>query len=271
MSRPSSTCHDRPLRVLQLTDSHLFAEADGRLLGMNTADSLTRVVAQVRAEQAEIDLLLATGDLSQDASPASYQRFAQLTEGLAQHSRWLPGNHDEARVMHGFCAGSALLEPLIDLGNWRILLLDSSIEGAVPGLLDAQQLARLDAALASAGERHLLVVLHHHPVPIGSQWMEPIGLRNGNALLQRLAGRSQVRALLWGHVHQSFDQMRGSLRLLASPSTCVQFEPGSDSFQVGSQAPGYRWLLLYPDGRLETEVVRVEGIDFVPDYNVTGY
>ncbi|KTC63185.1 hypothetical protein AO262_22830 [Pseudomonas fluorescens ABAC62] len=47
------------------------------------------------------------------------------------------------------------------------------------------------------------------------------------------------------------------MRLLASPSTCIQFAPGSEDFKVSEQAPGYRWLRLHGDGRLETGVERV--------------
>ena len=65
--------------------------------------------------------------------------------------------------------------------------------------------------------------------------------------------------------------MRKGVSLLASPSTCVQFAPGSEEFKVGNESPGYRWLQLYPDGRLETGVSRVTGIEFVIDYTVKGY
>ena len=101
--------------------------------------------------------------------------------------------------------------------------------------------------------------------------MEPIGLRNPDALFAVLDGFPQVRALLWGHIHQEFDQLRNGVRLLASPSTCVQFAPGSEEFQVDQEAPGYRWLRLYADGRLETAVSRVVGIRFEVDYSIKGY
>ena len=45
--------------LVQLTDSHLFAEADGKLLGMNTCDSLERVIELAIDEQPRIDLVLA--------------------------------------------------------------------------------------------------------------------------------------------------------------------------------------------------------------------
>jgi Icc protein len=88
------------------------------------------------------------------------------------------------------------------------------------------------------------------------------------AVVERFA---QVRGLLWGHIHQEFDQQRKGVRLLASPSTCVQFKPGSEEFQVDSTAPGYRWLRLHANGRLETGVSRVTGIPFEVDYSVKGY
>ena len=262
---------DSSVLLVQLSDSHLFAEADGRLLGMDTCDSLQRVIALVEQEQPRIDLVLATGDLSQDGSLASYQRFRQLTDSLAPQVRWFPGNHDEPAAMQAACAGTALLDSVLDIGQWRIILLDSSIVGAVPGYFAEEQLSLLDQALDSAGARHVLVSFHHHPVSIGCRWMEPIGIRNPQALFARLAGRSQFQALLWGHVHQEFDQQLHGMRLLASPSTCVQFAPGSEDFQVDHEAPGYRWLRLHDDGRLDTGVSRVTGIDFEIDYSVKGY
>ncbi|MDM8348446.1 3',5'-cyclic-AMP phosphodiesterase [Pseudomonas sp. sp1636] len=269
-SAPNSAA-DSPVLLVQLSDSHLFAEAAGKLLGMDTQDSLQQVLDRVLQEQPQIDLMLATGDLSQDGSQASYERFRQMTAALAAPARWFPGNHDDVPAMQAACADSDLLEPVIDLGNWRIILLDSSIPGAVPGYLDQQQLALLERALGEAPERHHLICLHHHPVSIGCRWMEPIGLRNPEALFAVLERFSQVRALLWGHIHQEFDRQREAVRLLASPSTCVQFAPGSEEFQVDTTAPGYRWLRLYADGRLDTGVSRVTGIEFEVDYTVKGY
>ncbi len=270
---PSLPTHaaDSSVLLVQLSDSHLFTEADGKLLGMDTCASLQRVIEQVQQEQPRIDLILATGDLSQDGSQASYERFRQLTESLGAPVRWLAGNHDETPPMQEVCAGTSLLEPVFELGAWRVVMLDSSIPGAVPGFLADSQLVLLERALREAPQCHHLICLHHHPVSIGCKWMEPIGLRNRAALFAILDRYPQARAVLWGHIHQEFDQMRGNLRLLASPSTCVQFAPGSDDFQVSSEAPGYRWLRLHADGTLDTGVSRVTGIAFEIDYSVKGY
>ena len=271
MPSVSTVNPDAPALLVQLSDSHLFAEADGTLLGMNTRDSLQRVIDLVRARQPQIDLLLATGDLSQDGTLESYQLFRDMSQQIGAPARWIPGNHDEPQVMAQATMGSALLEPVVDVGNWRITLLDSAVPGSVPGYLAEPQLQLLAQALSEAPGRHHLVCFHHHPVPIGSAWMAPIGLRNPEALFAVLDRFPQVRAVLWGHVHQEIDRQRNGVRLLASPSTCIQFAPGSEDFEVSEQAPGYRWLRLHPDGQLETGVERVEGFSFTVDYGSNGY
>jgi hypothetical protein len=39
----------------------------------------------------------------------------------------------------------------------------------------------------------------------------------------------------------------------------MQFAPGRDAFALDTQPPGYRRFQLFPDGTVETEVVRVSG------------
>jgi Icc protein len=46
--------------------------------------------------------------------------------------------------------------------------------------------------------------------------------------------------------------MRDGLRIIATPSTCSQFKPGSDDFAVDDTPPAWRTLALHADGRLDT-------------------
>jgi Icc protein len=143
----------------------------------------------------------------------------------------------------------------VDLGRWRVVLLDSCLPGSASGRLSPESLSALDAALRSAGKRHCLVCLHHHPVPMASRWLDRVGLENAPEFLATVDRHQNVRAILWGHVHQTHDALRKGVRLLATPSTCAQFLPGSDDFAVDVRPPAYRTLELRPDGSLLTEVV----------------
>ena len=82
------------VRVLQITDTHLFAEKDETLLGVNTWESYHAVLQAIHASAREVDLVVATGDLAQDHSSAAYQHFAEGIASFTAPCVWLPGNHD---------------------------------------------------------------------------------------------------------------------------------------------------------------------------------
>ena len=72
-------------------------------------------------------------------------------------------------------------------------------------------------------------------------------------------------------MHQEIDTERNGVRLLASPSTCVQFAPGCENFKADAKPPGYRWLDLAPGGEVTTGVSRVADVEFVVDLESGGY
>lgn len=263
----------KPLRVVQISDSHLFAGTDGQLLGLRTEDSLRLVLEKVRREQPHIDVVLATGDISQDASVDAYTRFHAHMAGLGAPSYWLQGNHDVTAPMLQTLGGHAHLSPCVVVaGNWRIIMLNSSVEHQVPGKFTAAELAFLAQALEDSREHHVMVCLHHHPVPMGCKWLDTQVVRNAGEFLGVVDRFSHIRAIVWGHVHQASDTLRNGVRMLSAPSTCVQFKPFSDDFAIDEDLnPGYRWFELYDDGSLDTAVSRVEGVRFVIDWSVKGY
>lgn len=258
--------------MVQISDCHLFDSTEGRLLGLNTEDSLKQVIKRVIHEQPHIDIILATGDLSQDGTLASYQRFQRHLGPLNAPSYWLQGNHDLTEPMVNALGGRSHLSPcLIELGKWRIIMLNSSIEHEVPGYLQPTEIEFLRETLEATRGHHTMVCLHHHPLPIGCHWLDNQVVKNSAEFWEVMDGFEHVRAVLWGHVHQESDQVRKGVRLLSVPSTCVQFKPQSQKFAVDELPPGYRWLDLYEDGRIETAVSRVEGVRFEVDLSVKGY
>jgi Icc protein len=168
----------------------------------------------------------------------------------------LPGNHDDPVALRDALEGHPAFQfgGHFDAGGWRIVLLDSVVPGEVWGRLGDADLGALDRCLTEARDRHALVCLHHHPVSMASGWLDGIGLREPEGFLEVLARHPQVRGVVWGHVHQAFDALRGGVRLLATPSTCVQFMPRVDDFAIDSRPPGYRMLALQARGGIDSEV-----------------
>ena len=267
----------QPLTLVQITDSHLLADPEGELLGVNTDYSLRCVLDHLMNRHPAMDMLLATGDIAQDGSLKAYRRFLELVEPFNTPVRGLPGNHDTRENFHTVWGERA--SPVVDIGAWRIIMLDSIIVGSDAGHLAQDQLSLLRRAATQADGRHVLVAVHHNPIAVQSPWLDTMMISNGAELLEMLANLPQVRALVWGHVHQELDQVYRSalgetghaLRLLASPSTCVQFAPNSETFQLDSLAPGYRWITLHADGAVDSGIERVPGLVLEPDMSRAGY
>jgi Icc protein len=246
------------VRITHFTDPHLYGSEAESLRGVATLPALKATLAHAQAHEWPPDAVLVTGDIVQD-DPAGYAHFRRVFGSLGMPVLCLPGNHDDPTAMHReLDAEPFVLGGSVDLGLWRIVLLDSCIPGSASGRLAARSLAALDAALGSADGRHCLVCLHHHPVPMSSRWLDQVGLENAAEFLEVIDRYSQVRAIVWGHVHQSFEGLRKGVRLLATPATCAQFLPRADEFAVDRRPPGYRTFELRPDGSLMTEVVWVE-------------
>ncbi|MEH6557771.1 MAG: 3',5'-cyclic-AMP phosphodiesterase [Oceanicoccus sp.] len=257
----------QPIKLLQITDTHLGAQTGETLLGLNTDYSLEQVVDLVRQEQPPVDLLLGTGDISSCGANSSYHRYRQLTKGLADQTLWLPGNHDSVATMKDAASDGNEMAGFATIGNWSIIMLNSKTPGEVGGSLTDEELDLLNGGLQQSRNGHALVCLHHHPISIGCDWLDEQRVSNADRLFSVLDEFAHVRGLLWGHVHQQIDRQRNGVKLMATPSTCIQFAADSADFKLDRLNPGYRWLNLQENGDIETGVSRVSGVEFDIDYN----
>jgi Icc protein len=143
------------------------------------------------------------------------------------------------------------------LGGWRFILLDSQEAGCVHGSLSASSLNELDRELTHHSHQPTIVALHHPPFQMHSDWLDTSILQNPEELFAVLDRHSQIKLVLFGHVHQEVERQRRDLTYLGTPSTCIQFEPKSCEFSIDSQKPGFRLLNLYPNGNWDTQVKRI--------------
>lgn len=262
-----------PCTLLQLTDLHLCAEPDAELLGVPTDASFLSVLSKATKDHPDAAACLLTGDLSDDGSPEAYRRLsAHCAEGLPWPAVWLPGNHDQNPALRDAAGDGLAGSRCLVAGAWRVILLDSSVPNEVGGTLGEAEYRHLELALMDSSDSPVLVVLHHPPADCGTRWLDAQQLSDGERFWAMLARHPNVKAVLCGHIHQEVDRVENGVRLLASPSTCVQFMPGADHFRLQESTPGYRWLRLQPDGSLQTGVERLPAGSFPAHFdNTDGY
>ncbi len=259
-----------PLQVVQISDTHLFADPHGELVGITTADSLKVVLQEIRHLQPQPDLLLLTGDLSQDESLQSYERLRDLIGPLAIPTYWIPGNHDRPIRMEQVLSHAPFsADKVFQKGGWNFILLSSMLTGRVYGEISSESLHWLEQQLQQC-DRPTLLALHHPPCPIESAWMDKIGLRNPDRLFDLVDRYPQVKLITFGHIHQAFETKRNQMTILGCPSTCVQFKPQEADFTIDQIRPGFRRLQLYPNGQFSTSVMRAS-YQRLPDLAATGY
>ena len=246
------------LRVLQITDMHIRSAPGPEYMAsrIDTEETLQSVLDEIHANEPADSIVVATGDLVQDPVEAAYQRLKTRLNGSSNRYYLLPGNHDDAVLLrkmlnrdNSWCVGQHAF------GDWLALFLDTSQQpGRSDGRLSKEELSRLERTLAVSGQRHVMLFLHHPPVQIGSRWMDSMGLTNAEALFAITDRFPQVKGMVFGHIHQQFEGSRNKVRMIGSPSTCIQFKPGADAFEADALPPAYRWFDLRPDGTFETGV-----------------
>lgn len=265
------------VRILQITDTHLFADENDTLLGVNTYHSYQAVLDAILAQHKHINLIVATGDLVQDQTTEAYQRFADGISRIPAPCVWLPGNHDyqPAMVDELAAAGISPAKQVLIGDDWQLLLLDSQVQGVPHGELSEYQLEWMKRCLDAHPARETVILLHHHLTPSGCTWLDQHSLRNPHILAQYLEGYTKIHAILCGHIHQEMDLPWHGTRMLATPSTCVQFKPHCTNFTLDTLPPGWRYLELSIDNEgiahLSTQVCRLQDDQFCPNLDAEGY
>ncbi len=260
------------IRILQISDTHLFADAAGCFYGLNTENSFLATFKQIQSLPIP-DICLLTGDLAQDHSAVTYQRLARHMLSLHCPTYWIPGNHDDPAIMAQALSATQLhSDKSILIQNWHIILLNSHKPNSAAGYLSDTELKFLDTQLKAHPHHHALVVLHHHPIPLGSRWLDTVCLDNGSDFLAIIDRYSHIRGVVFGHVHQESASERNGIPYLSVPSTGFQFLPKSEPFALDISAhPGYRLITLAENGSIDSHVERIKQLTGQVAPNAAGY
>lgn len=249
------------VKIVQISDLHLFADPEAELKGLKTQAGVTAVLNDIRVRHPDFDLLVISGDHTHDELPETYRRIRSMLGDWLSRTRLIPGNHDERPVIRQVFGelvpetGERLTFE-VSLPGWRLLGVDSHVPGQLYGEVGTDQWEWLAAQAASSRDPAVLF-LHHPPLPIGSPWMDTIRLRDVEGLKQVIAGWPELKLICHGHIHQEFSGTLDGVPVMSVPSSAVQFRPRTQELEVDTLPPGYRVIHLREGGNFSTEVVRV--------------
>lgn len=214
-------------------------------------------IAEINA--AGVDAVVIKGDIADRGLPEQFgwarETFARIE---APHHAFL-GNHDYygrhngAGEVDGYALlGQAPAPRTVDLGGWRMVLLETALPGDHHGVFDGDRMEWLANALAETREAATptLLFMHHQPVPPEHRDAYPnsIGMLPEHSLdfFALIGANPQVKGVLIGHTHRN--RVRRHRASGATPFVevnCTKDYPG-----------GWGHYALYEDGSFRQEVRR---------------
>ena len=257
--------------VAQISDSHLFSDIEQCHHEVNVYQNLLIVLHEL-AENSAIDCIVFTGDLTQDHTEGSYQRFCQAVavSELKVPIYYLAGNHDEPELMNKQLSEAPFSnQRVIESEHWQIILVNSKT--ATPkGKVNQQELTWLQEVINP--QKSQLLMMHHHPVNVG-YYIDQCHLQDKPSFWQVINKNYSIQMIACGHIHRAMsifpsepgaqnelvsDDFVQSVPLYTCPATSIEFDHTAESIKVTSQGPGYRLWFLEPGKSFVTEVVFVQ-------------
>jgi 3',5'-cyclic AMP phosphodiesterase CpdA len=211
--------------IAQVTDIHLgFQPDDPAEMNRKRFDD---IIGSLLALHPRPDLLLATGDLTEAGTVASYETLKSICERLPFPVLFALGNHD---CRDNFISvfpqvprtSTGHVQYVHDVGPLTVVVLDTLEEGHHGGSLCEARVAWLDAALA-ATTKPTILVLHHPPIESGNGWMtESIDAPWVQRLGAVVARHPHVIRLVTGHLHRAITTGWLGTTVAVCPSSAPQ-------------------------------------------------
>lgn len=249
---------DRPLRILHLSDTHIATPGVLHYGAVDTRLALDRVLAHAAA--LEVDLVVASGDLSDDGSDDAYRHLRDTIGAWAERHRapvvWAMGNHD---LRAGFEAVLGDRETVIDVRARRVVVIDTSVPGAGYGELDDAALVRMRDRFDGAGEAGGVLVLHHPPIPAATALLAELELQDPGALGEACS-TAGIRVILGGHYHLPMTGVLDRIPVVVAPGVANRSDVTAGPHRERSHAgSGYAVIDVPLDGPVRTVFVDVPG------------
>ena len=252
------------LHFVHITDMHLLNQTENTFHNFNTYKTLESVFSHIQENYDDIDFLLITGDVSQTGDEQSYKVLKSLLQQFKFSIYCVPGNHDSPGFLQQVipnCPKESV--NVIQFGKFSLVLLDSCVENEHHGVISQDCLHQLENYLRYNKDQFNIFAIHHPPVLINSKWLDDLSLLNKTAFLTLIEKYSKDTLILFGHIHQEFDQHMGNLRLLSTPSTCYQFTSNIATMKcTKTPPPAYRYIRLrYANNHKNTIHTAVNFVD----------
>jgi 3',5'-cyclic AMP phosphodiesterase CpdA len=215
--------------IAQISDTHLSARGQKTCRVAPMANNLRRCVESINAFVPAPDVVLVSGDVTNDFAVNEAELAAEILSDLTMPFYVVPGNHDDRAVLakvfgpkHCAMSSGGFLDYVIEAFALRIIALDTLDVGNAGGRIDAVQLDWLRTQLDAAPDQPTVIVAHHPPLKLGVPETDQDGFVGANALGKLLAEYSNIERFMCGHVHLHTNTLWCGTLVTTAPSIGMQ-------------------------------------------------
>lgn len=214
--------------IAQISDCHVTI--DGKAYDKaRSNEALANAVSYLNTLVPAPDMVLVTGDLSDNGLKEEFCIASDILERLRAPVLIVPGNHDNRANLRAAFAHLAHLQTddpdapvryIDDTLPIRLVGMDSSCPPRHGGGLTQGDLCWLEQVVAE--NKPTILFMHHPPFPVGIGTMDAEGFANAANLETLLTRFPNVVRLCLGHMHRPVLRAFGGCLACIAPSTGLQ-------------------------------------------------
>ncbi|MDB6034021.1 MAG: calcineurin-like phosphoesterase superfamily domain protein [Verrucomicrobiales bacterium] len=254
----------KTIRIALLSDSHVNnnGDTDGQNL---FRPRFEKAIAMVNTSK--VDLVVFTGDLTQDGKPDEFKDFQALRKQLNAPSFYVPGNHDVGNKVIPGKPGPGVTTNRVDnfekamgpsffattVAGVRLIGINSPMLGS--GFERENEMWKFLEKELSKPETRPTIVFSHYPAFIksadeggGDYWnIEPEARKR----LLDLLKKGNVKTMLSGHLHRDMVNRWDGIIFIST-------RPISFGLPKGKQPEGWTLVTLPPTGEAQYETFEIK-------------
>ena len=213
--------------IAQLTDTHITVPHDRDGNCYVKLEALKKCVLQINKLDVLPDVVIHTGDLSQNGHKDEYKLTKSIMDELEAPYLITAGNRDSVtNLIKEFDlrtiadVDQQFLQYSADIASYRLVSVDTSSQDSNLGCLNFLRLAHLDKVLRQKPYCPTIVFMHHPPINLSnpetpkheykSYWM----IKNFAEIVDR---HPQIIAVLCGHIHRPFSSHINASPIMVMP------------------------------------------------------
>lgn len=240
--------------IAQITDTHIMPPKQD-LAGMPEALVQTAKTLDGRLRQTVEhlngllplpDVVLLTGDTTQNGDKESCQYLKELLEPLKIPVYIIPGNHDDRENLKAvfsdkpYMPQNGFIHYVIDDYPIRLIALDTNVPGESYGLLCEQRLDWLEKQLKADTTKPTLLFMHHFPMKVGVKCFDETLCRVEKDFEELIRSTPNIIRIVAGHYHRTCATLFGGKICFVAPSVAPAFyaaDRRGGAVYIGSTCP----------------------------------